>query len=101
MYLDIWKEGDPELASDNVKKMYRKLVKEYLLGLEHNALYSLESRGIRLVKQQIFDNLKVFRKKNIELFMEYVDELEKHYHLCAPLGSQLRQLMVKRALVSK
>ncbi len=87
-----------EQASLEVQAVYRSLAQEYFLGLEHGALYSSEYRDLRLAKQQIFDHLKGLRSEKLQLFMEYVTELETTYQIAMPPGSQLRQLLVNRAL---
>jgi hypothetical protein len=97
---DAWKEriDDVNQVPETVRAAYRELATEYFLGLENSALYSQEYRDLRLVKQQIFDNLKILRLENMKLFVECIDELEEYYDIPDSPGSQLRQLLVKRVL---
>jgi tetratricopeptide (TPR) repeat protein len=95
-----WKERieDIQRVSDPVREVYATLAREYFLGLEHSALYSAEYRDMHLTQQQIFGYLKVFRSQNLDLLVEFLGQLEKEYDIPSP-GSQLRQLLVKRALL--
>ncbi len=98
----VWKARISEKlpATERQKDLYRQLAREYFLGLENSSLYGLEYRDLRLVKQQIFDRLKVMRPRNLDLFVEYLAEVEAEYDLAAKPGSQLRQMMVNRALIA-
>lgn len=88
-----------EKEMEKFRQVYADLAREYFLGLEHSALYSPEYRDLRLAKQQIFDRLKVLRAENLQVFEACLGELEQKHNLSDP--SQLRQMLVKRALLAK
>ncbi|MEZ0397193.1 MAG: tetratricopeptide repeat protein [Anaerolineales bacterium] len=80
-----------------VEKACDELAGYYFLALEHNAFYGVESRGLRLAKQQVFDRLKALRTENLQVFEEGLREWEKRHNLDGK--SHLRQMLVKRALL--
>ncbi len=80
-----------------VEKAWKELAKYYFMGLEHNAFYGIESRGLRLAKQQVFDRLKGLRTENLQVFEECLKEIEQRQNLTGK--SQLRQMLVRRALL--
>ncbi len=82
-----------------VESACKKLAEYYFFGLEHNAFYGIESRGLRLAKQQVFDHLKVLRPENLRIFERCLRKMEEDYNLPGP--SQLRQMLVKRALLEE
>ena len=89
-----------------VKNACATLARYYFLGLEHSSLYSQEYRDLRIAKQQIYDRLKVLRPENLQIFVDCLTQLEEDYQIPAAEGkqqrqSQLRQMLVKRALLEK
>jgi hypothetical protein len=95
------------------REIYTELAKYYFLGLEHSSLYGQEYRDLRIAKQQIYDRLKVLRQENLQMFVACLEQLEEYYQIPVPEDqipapekkqqrqSQLRQMLVKRALLEE
>jgi len=104
--LDHPTQKPDEKEMEKIRQVYADLAREYFLGLEHSALYSLEYRDLRIAKQQIFDHLKVLRSENLKLFVQCLENWENYYGIPKSQKSdsnepvsQLRQMLVKRALL--